>query len=170
MEYASLIQDNTDDPKMYNDNYIRYVGWSVSEQDFDKEFFSRATIEYISDKLYDLLKCLRKDKRPIKVSERVITSVMDDMYGTYRPQLGNMYTMLTIPPAEPRDDMQTLRDMVVEVVFNTIKTEYEIEENNRGLTVWTTVLGDFNKHGLRQYSTIKINEKNINKVRFNMNY
>jgi predicted mannosyl-3-phosphoglycerate phosphatase (HAD superfamily) len=95
---------------------------------------------------------------------------MDDMYGTYRPQLGNMYTMLTIPPAEPRDDMQTLRDMVVEVVFNTIKTEYEIEENNRGLTVWTTVLGDFNKHGLRQYSTIKINEKNINKVRFNMNY
>ena len=165
-----MIENPDKSEQYYNDNYKRYVGWSVSEQDFDKEFFSNNTVVYVSEKLYSLLKCLRKDKRPIKVSDRTITSIMDDIYTTYRPQLGNMYTMLTIPPAEPRDDMKTLRDMVIEVIFTQIKTEYEIEENNRGLSVWTTVLGDFNKHGLRQYSTIKINEKNINKVRFNMNY
>ena len=170
MEYGTVIDDYTHDEKMYNDNYKRYVGWSVSEQEFDKEFFSRNTIVYISSKLNELLKCLRSDKRPVHVSERVITSVMDDMYSSYRPQLGNMYTMLIIPPAEPRDDMKTLREMVIEVIYNQVKTEYEMEENNRGLTIWTSVLGDFNKHGLRQYSTIKINEKNINKVRFNMMY
>jgi hypothetical protein len=45
-----------------------------------------------------------------------------------------------------------------------------MDENNRKLTIWTSVLGDFNNHGLRQYTDLKIREKNINKVRFNMNY
>jgi hypothetical protein len=45
-----------------------------------------------------------------------------------------------------------------------------MDENNKKLTIWTTVLGDFNEHGLRSYAPIKIRENNINKVRFNMNY
>lgn len=153
-----------------NDNYLRYVGWSVSEQPFDRKFFSKETVEIIKRKTTDLLKCLRSDKRPIIVTDRVIGHMMSQIYSTYRPQLGNMYTMLTITAAEPRDDMKTLIDLTVEAIYRTIATETQMEENNKRLTVWTSVLGDFNEHGLRQYTTIKTVKDNINKVRFNMNY
>lgn len=156
--------------KIMNEDFYRYVGWKESEQEFDKLFFSMDTLNKISDRLKDLLKCLRKDGRPIVVSDKVISHMMSEVFRKNRPQLGDMYTMFIIPPETLRNDLETMSDMVVEMIFNTVKTEYEMEQNNKGLTIWTSVLGDFNKHGLRQYTSIKINEKNINKVRFNMNY
>jgi hypothetical protein len=168
MEYGRVIEDK--DGKVMNENFYRFIGWQQSEQGFDKVFFSMKNLRSISERLKDLLKCLRKDGRPMIVADRVIAHVMSEVFNKNRPQLGDMYTMLIIPAAEQRDDLKTMNDMVVQIIFNNIKTEYEMEENNRGLTVWTTVLGDFNKHGLRQYTDMKLNEKNINKVRFNMNY
>jgi hypothetical protein len=168
MEYGRVIEDK--DGKVMNENFYRFIGWSQSEQGFDKVFFSMQNLKSISERLKDLLKCLRKDGRPMIVADRVIAHIMSEVFTKNRPQLGDMYTMLNIPADEARDDLKTMNDMVVQIIFNNIKTEYEMEENNRGLTVWTTVLGDFNKHGLRQYTDIKLNEKNINKVRFNMNY
>ena len=153
-----------------NENYYRYVGWESTEYDFSKRLFSKENINRIKEILDDKLKCVRSDGRPIHVTDRVITHVMSQIYDNYRPQLGDMYTMLTIPASKPRDDMELLTDLVVETIFSNITSEIEMEENNKRLTVWTTVLGDFNEHGLRQYSTIKTNAKNINKVRFNMNY
>ena len=174
MEYGSLIcqdeQESCPSGKIMNENHYRHVGWSTSEQEFDKLFFSTKTVKYISERLKELLKCLRKDKRPIIVADKVISHMMSEVFSKNRPQLGDMYTMLNIPPENLRDDMHTMCEMVIEMIFSTIKTEYEMEENNKGLTIWTSVLGDFNAHGLRQYTTIKLNEKNINKVRFNMNY
>ena len=153
MDYSCIIdQQPCTEKKIMNENFYRYVGWQVSEQDFDKIFFSVNTLRNISNRLDALLKCLRKDGRPIKVSDRVISHIMSEVFNKNRPQLGDMYTMEIIPAAEPRNDLKTLSDMTVEIIFNQVKTEYEMEENNRGLTIWTTVLGDFNKHGLRQYS------------------
>jgi len=155
---------------LFNDNYYRYVGWTVSEQDFDRRFFSRETIESIQKQTTQLLKCLRSDGRPIIVAERVISHVMSQIYNKYRPQLGDIYTIFNIPAAEPRNDMKLLTDLVVETIYKNIVDETQMEENNKRLTVWTSVLGDFNEHGLRQYTTIKTVKDNINKVRFNMNY
>ena len=45
-----------------------------------------------------------------------------------------------------------------------------MEENNRKLTIWTTVYGDFNQHGLQQHSKIKVRNKRPNPMEFNMNY
>ena len=159
--------------RILNDNYNRYIGWQpASESDFERQFFSRPTIDYIRSQTSELLKCVRSDGRPIVVTDHVIAAVMSQIYQPhkFRPQLGDIYTILNIPASEPRDDLKLLVDLVVETIVSNIKTETEIEENNKRLTVWTTLLGDFNEHGLRQYSKIKLNEKNINKVRFNMNY
>lgn len=120
--------------------------------------------------LFTLLKGLRSDGRPILVKDTVICHVMSTVYNTYRPQLGNMYFMLNQVQAQPRNDMKTLTELVVQIMYDTIKTEYEMEENNKKLTIWTTVLGDFNEHSLRSHAPIKVNDNNINKVRFNMNY
>jgi hypothetical protein len=168
MEYGDAIEYK--DGKVMNENVYRFIGWQQSEQGFDKVFFSMQNLHSISERLKDLLKCLRKDGKPIIVSDRVIAHIMSEVFSKNRPQLGDMYTMLNIPADKARNDLKTMNNMVVQIIFNNIKTEYEMEENNRGLTVWTTVLGDFNKHGLRQYTDIKLNKKNINKVRFNMNY
>ena len=173
MEHGSLIcNGKVPCPEGFieNENFYRYVGWEVSVLGFDKEYFSEKNLRSISDRLNELLKCLRKDKRPVIVADKVIAHMMSEVFYKNRPQLGDMYTMLIIPPARLRNDLEQMNDMVVEMIYNQVKTEYEMDENNRGLTIWTSVLGDFNKHGLRQFSTIKTNEKNINKVRFNMNY
>ena len=171
MEYGCLIEnEKIQNGRVMDENFYRYVGWSVSQQEFDKKFFSERTVRDISNKLKELLKCLRKDGRPIVVADRVIAHMMSEVFYKNRPQLGDGYFMYNIVAAEPRDDYETMQDMVVEMIFNTIKTEYEMDENNRKLTIWTSVLGDFNKHGLRQYTDIKLNEKNISTVRFNMNY
>lgn len=153
-----------------NENYMRYVGWKESETAFSRELFSDYTIKIIKDRLYEKLKCLRSDGRPIVVTDRVITHVMSQLYDKFNPQLGDIYALLNIPASEPRDDMKLLINMTVETIFTNISNETQMEENNKRLTVWTTVLGDFNEHGLRQHAPIKVNEKNINKVRFNMNY
>jgi hypothetical protein len=153
-----------------NENYMRHVGWKETSCDFSRHLFSDDTIKCIKDRLYDKLKCIRSDGRPIIVSDRVITHVMSQIYNEYKPQLGDIYTLLTIPANDPRDDMKLIVNMVVETIFSNISTETQMEENNKRLTVWTTVLGDFNEHGLRQHAPIKVNEKNINKVRFNMMY
>jgi hypothetical protein len=153
-----------------NENYMRYVGWGESETPFSKKFFSEITIKNIKEILFIKLKDLRSDGRPIIVADKVITHVMSQIYNQYTPQLGDIYTLLTIPSSEPRNDMKLLMDMVIETIYSNISNEIQMEENNKRLTVWTTVLGDFNEHGLRQHAPIKINEKNINKVRFNMMY
>lgn len=167
MEYGNMICPDGD---VCDQNYYRYVGWEVTADCFDSEFFSKRTVNAISQRLSSLLKCLRKDGRPIVVSDNVICNVMSSAYLTYRPQLGNGYFMLTQPQDEPRNDMKMLTDIVTEIIYEYIKTEYEMDENNKKLTIWTTVLGDFNEHGLRSYAPIKVRENNLNKVRFNMNY
>ena len=158
------------DGDLCDQNNYRYVGWQVTRTEFDDQFFSKITVQNISNKLSHLLKCLRSDGRPILVDSKVICNVMSSAYQTYRPQLGNGYFMLTQPQEDPRDDMKMLTDIVIQIIYDYIKTEYEMEENNKKLTIWTTLYGDFNEHGLRSHPPLKINENNINKIRFNMNY
>ena len=167
MEHGVLVLPDGD---LANQNYIRYVGWPVTESEFDREFFSQWTLNYISNKLKVLLKCLRKDGRPYVVADEVIANVMSTAYATYRPQLGDGYFMLTQPQEHPRNDPKTLTDIVIEIIYDYIVNEEQMKQNNEKLTIWTTVYGDFNEHGLRQHPVIKVNDRNINKVRFNMNY
>lgn len=158
------------DGDIADQNYYRYVGWKMSESTFDRQFFSKITVNYISRKVSELLRCLREDGRPVKVSDNVIANVMSSAYNTYRPQLGNGYFMYTQPQDEPRDDMKTLTDIVIQIIYDYVKNEYEMAENNKKLTIWTTLYGDFNEHGLRQHPILRVNDKPINRLRFNMNY
>ena len=174
MEYGCLIETMNKEPKNFervmDEDFFRYVGWQVSQQEFDKKWFAKTTLNEISTVLKEKLKCLRTDGRPIVVADRVIAHMMSEVFHKNRPILGDGYFMFNIVPEKQRDDYNDMKVQVIEMIFNTIKTEYEMDQNNRKLSIWSTLYGDFNKQGLRQYSTIKINEMNINKVRFNMNY
>jgi hypothetical protein len=45
-----------------------------------------------------------------------------------------------------------------------------MDECNSKLSAWTTILGDFNEHGLRRHAPIKLREKRPMPMAFNMNY
>jgi hypothetical protein len=154
----------------YNDNYNRYVLYNEEWTPPLRYLFSDENLKKIQAKLYTLLKCVRDDGRPIIVTLPTIANVLSQVQDNSFPELGDIYTLLQIPGEKVRDDISRMNDITTEFIYQQLKTEYEIENNNKKLTVWTTLLGDFNEHGLRQYSQLRLNNKPINKVRFNMNY
>ena len=49
---------------------------------------------------------------------------------------------------------------VIEVIFTDVRNNIEMAENNSKLNIWdATLMGDFNRKGLRQHAPIKIREK-----------
>ena len=156
--------------RMADLNYQRYVGWEFSQTSIYKAFFCEETVKLISDTVTELLKCSRTDGRKTIVTDKVITGVMFNVYDTYLPQIGNIYTVYIIPQEQMRDDLMTLVRATVQIITSQIKDEIDTLESNRKLNIWDSILGDFNRHGLRQFSTIKTVKDNINKVRFTMNY
>jgi len=56
------------------------------------------------------------------------------------------------------------------IIISQIKNQTEMEEQNKKLTVWSTLLGDFNKEGLRSHPPIKIRRNHPQYMAFNMNY
>ena len=69
-----------------------------------------------------------------------------------------------------RNDAETIIDRTITLIFDYYRNEIGMEENNKQLTVWTTILGDFNKHGLRQTPPIKTQKRRPDPFLFNMNY
>lgn len=172
MEYGKIIGDKNERSdngvgSSVNDNFNRYVLYDATVTPFQHELFSDSNMQKIGDKVSELMACLG---RPVILTKKTIGSALSNVFFNYRPQLGDMYTIFNIPAEKDRNDLQTINEQAIELIYNQLKTEYEIEENNKKLTVWTSLLGDFNEHGLRQYTTLRINNKNINKMRFNMNY
>lgn len=150
-----------------NDNYNRYVLYEATESKFEDILFSSENLQLIAKKVSELMACLG---RPVTLTRKTVSSAVSTVLYTYQPQLGDMYTIFQIPAAQPRNDLKSINEQAVELIYSQLKNEYEIDENNKKLTIWTTVLGDFNEHGLRQYSSLRLNNKPINKLRFNMNY
>ena len=55
-------------------------------------------------------------------------------------------------------------------IISIINIESNMIKNNSKLDKWDRILGDHNKHGIRQYSQIKINNRKPQGMMFNMNY
>jgi len=171
MEYGTVI----DKKQRYvnkvgglkNDNHNRYVLYEATESTFENVLFSEKNLQYIGDKVSEKMACLG---RPVILTMKTISSAVSTVLNTYQPQLGDIFSIYQIPAEKCRNDIWTINEQSIELIYKQLKTEFEIDENNKKLTVWTTILGDFNEHGLRQYSTLRLNHKPINKLRFNMNY
>jgi hypothetical protein len=75
-----------------------------------------------------------------------------------------------VPQAQARCDMRSIINQTINIITSQIRNEMEMAQNNKKLTVWTTLLGDFNKEGLRSHAPIKIRRKHPQYMAFNMNY
>lgn len=165
MEYGTQISGS-----FYDDNFIRHVGYS-EDNICIKKYFDISTINTISRKVTELLQGVDPQNRSIIVPDSTIRSVMNDIYKNYRPPTGDIYSRYTIPSGTSTVSyVQNMIDQTIEVITSEVRNNLEMEENNKKLSIWTTVYGDFNAHQLRQHPPIKIRNKRPQPMAFQMNY
>ncbi len=166
MEYGTKI-----DGSICNNELMKYVGFSTQTNPSIDGYFNQTTVNTISKKITELLTGVGEDNRPIVVPDKTICSVMSDIYSSFRPPTGDIFSRYVVPSGMGNESyIQSMIDQVIEVITMDVKTNLGIEENNRKLTVWSTLLGDFNEQSLRSHPPIKIREKRPNAMQFNMNY
>jgi hypothetical protein len=156
----------------YDNRYTSLVGWDMTADSAGagyKFFFSQETVDFIGSEITRVLKGFGMD---IRVAPHVIGSAMSDVIRAQNPVLGDIHTRYTMPKDPPRNDARSMINEVINVIVNQILTEQQVACSNAKLSVWSSVLGNFNAHGLRQYSLIDapIKRNDIIKGVFMMNY
>jgi len=150
-----------------------FVGWDTTVRGDEKVafIFSRENIDYLSSAISEALQGLDPEGRTIVIPDDKICNVLNSVYrsGT-RPNVGDMYTRYNIPSIQTRNDIRDMNNQTIGIIVSYIKNEIEMTENNKKLTVWNTLYGDFNKEGLRAHPPIKIRKRHGQYMAFNMNY
>ena len=167
MEYGVTI--NEECISVRNDAFYRNVGY---KENYDEhQLFDERTVSIISKKITELLMGVDPENRPILVPNKRILQVLDSVNSNFRPQTGDIYARYNIFDGQNTPSyIQQIIDQTIEIIISDVRNNLETEENNRKLTVWTTVLGDFNAQQLRGHDIIKIRERRPNPMQFNMNY
>lgn len=173
LEDAVLMANGTNIDKLYNENVDsnQYVGWEqqVSWNPFLSRLFSKKTVKVIQEKTSEYLRGLDDQGRKIVPTEKVVENALFGVFNNYRPNTGDIYGKYTITD-NSRDDYSYIVDQTISLLVRGIRTDIEMQNNNSKLTIWTTVLGDFNEHGLRQYAPIKVKNKRPDPMLFHMRY
>jgi hypothetical protein len=163
MEYAMQICKEP-----CNDQYIKHVGY-VETRPMAK-YYSKQNIDRISAKISQLLQGVDPQNRKIVVPNKTICSIMSSVYSNFRPETGGIYSRYTIPTNGDPGYVQKMTDQVINIITTDVKNNLGMEEANSKLSIWTTVLGDFNPHQLRSHAPIKIREKRPQPMMFFSNY
>ena len=155
-------------------NSLRYVGWENTVQALGAPYqhlFEPQTIKKISTKITQLLKGVDPAGRNIVYPEHRIKEIMGKVLTYYqRPGIGDIYTKYIIPNETPRNDFEFIINQSINIIVKALKTEMEMENNNTKLSIWNSVLGDFNEKGLRAHPVLKIKKNRPQPMMFNMNY
>lgn len=148
---------------------VRYVGY---EQDYNINalIFTEENISRIQTEVSRLLRGVDPKGREIRVTRDVVIKALDNINQGFIPQVGDIYGRYNVVDENRRSDISTIVNMTINFIASAVKTDLEIQEANSKLTVWTTVLGDFNEHGLRRHDIIKMRERRPDPMMFNMNY
>ncbi len=163
--YATGKSGNISDNK-----YMQNVGY-MELNSCVIDYFSPQNVNMISKKVTQLLQGVHPQGKMIVVPDEHITSIMSSIYDNYQPQnAGDIYTRYIIPSNMRTDAVQDMINQTIEVIVSQIRIDYETREQNAKLTAWTTVLGDFNAHGLRSHAPIKIRLRHPEYMQFNLRY
>lgn len=152
-------------------DYIRYQGFTDYNDPLMKKYYSQETINIISHKVTQLTLGVDQYNRRIVVPDHIIVGVMNSIYTTYTPNTGDIYTRYIVESGTSTESyIQNMIDQVIEVIVSDVRNNIEMEQNNAKLSIWTTVLGDFNEHELMPHSQVKVRNKRPTPFLFNMNY
>lgn len=156
-----------------NINFMANVGWADTSEGVPgiDTLFSDQNVASLSDAITRALDGVDPRGRRIVVPRDNIVEVLSSVYrfGT-RQNIGDIYTRYIVPQAEARCDLRSINNQTINIIVSGLRDSIQMEENNKKLTVWTTLLGDFNREGLRSHAPIKIKRRHPQYMAFNMNY
>uniref|UniRef100_A0A6C0EK33 Uncharacterized protein n=1 Tax=viral metagenome TaxID=1070528 RepID=A0A6C0EK33_9ZZZZ len=165
MEYGQTVCNG----EVCDFNYTRHVGWSEGNECI-RGYYSPQTVNLISRKVTELTMGVDPKNRPIIVPNVRICEVMDDVYQSFTPSVGDIYSRYIVPNGEQEDMVQSMIDQTIEIITSSIRNDLGIQQNNQKLSAWVQVLGDFNQDGLRSHDIIKVREKRPTPMQFHLNY
>lgn len=139
----------------------RYAGYAGDN--YNEELFCQKNIREMSEKISHLLKGVDPNGRNIIVPDKTIVSVMSDIYNNFVPKdIGNVWSRSIDPTSTLKQGVQDVIDDTIKVIVSDVKNNIGTIENNKKLSIWTTVLGDFNAHGMMAHSKIKVRHNTLN--------
>jgi hypothetical protein len=155
--------------EQFDYHYDGPVGWAQANTNNPgyRLYFSKKNIDYLHYKIHQTL---LQNGHNIRVTDDVLANVMSNVLYGNTPQVGDIFTRYSIPKDFTRNDVAFMNDRVVQIIVHHIINEIDMTKWNESLTVWTTVLGDFNAHGLRGYDVLKYKEKDVPRGQFFENY
>lgn len=152
---------------------MAYVGWPTTASDDTNVayLFSEANLVALRDQIATALAGVDPQGRTIHVSLENIAGMLSNVYrNSTRAKIGDIHSRYIVPQDQGRCDLREINNITVNIIVRTIRDQYDTIENNKKLSIWTTVLGDFNKEGLRSHAPIKIRRRHPQYMAFNMNY
>lgn len=151
-----------------NDLFTQHVGYTSEGPD---GFFSPETVAFISSAVITFTR-EHVDPRGVLVPDNTIIAVMNQVYRGFRPATGDIYSRYVIPPGpmEPSSYLWDLIGQCVKAITDDIQNQWTTDRQNSALSIWTTVLGEGNPHGLRQTPPIKTLKKRPRTGLFHYNY
>jgi hypothetical protein len=168
-----LINNNIPDEK-YDDriDMNQSVGWGTvtSWNSLTSRLFTKRTLNVIRDKTSEYLTGVDPKGRKIIPSDDVMTDALYSIFRHHIPQTGDIYGRYSIRDESNRDDYAYIIDKTISLIVTGIRTDIEMQEQNEKLSIWTTVLGDFNEHGIRSNAPIKLRHKRPDPMLFHMRY
>jgi len=153
--------------------YQSYVGWEHTSKmdDHLKYLYSNENLTHLQKIITKSLEGVHPEGKEIIVPLKEIASSLSNIYeNANRTQIGDIHSRYIVPQATPRNDCKTINEQTIQAIVSLLRTQFQVEKNNKKLTVWNTLYGDFNKEGLRAYPPIKLRNKHPQYMAFNMNY
>ncbi len=162
----------------YDLNAVRYVGWNQNlgscpnkNQVNYNEMYSQQNVNLVSQTITNYL--MKLNGKPIVVPDvqirQMLNSVWNDSEGRQYP---NIYTIDTFDLQWDGigEWLKRINLITIQSIISQIKNQVEATQVNDNLDIWTTVLGDFNEHGLRAHPKIKLREKGPSRFQISMRY
>jgi hypothetical protein len=149
-----------------NEQYLKHVGYKDTNECI-ATYFSKPTIDLVSRIVSNRLKPLYP--QGVIVPCHIISGVLNDIYTSYDPPVGDIFTRYNVPNNNT-NMFQSMVDQAIQVIYDDVVNNLTMAQTNDRLSIWDSVLGDFNEKGLRSFAPIKVQEKRPQPFQFNMNY
>lgn len=152
---------------LITDQYTRHVGYRTTNEAM-AAYASKDTARFIQAKIDQLL---RPDfPQGIHVPLDKIIHLMNMVYEAYRPSTGDPMTRYNIESDENYNCVDEMINQVISIAASRIRTDLQTERYNSTLTVWDSLLGDYNRQSLRAHAPIKLNRRRPPSMQFFSNY
>jgi hypothetical protein len=162
MVYKTIKQDNH--------TTLRHYGYDETNKNY-KMLFSDEVIEMIIGDVKRIISKYNGDEFKIKLSKNTIINVLSSVHKNYKPPVQDMFSIHNNSHNYNKlgKEEQIIKE-TIELVSKQCINELETIKCNSKLSKWNTLLGDFNKLGLRSHDQIKLRNRRPASFQFNMKY